>query len=1258
MSQRGPVDISVETARLLGEVRDALRRQGPGDWRLPDILDRIQEAAAGQATFKPVADTVRLALEQTRYLETALTEALETLEKLEVQRVRFSAGWWTERREEIRRALQQNPLAGFEPWVRTFAEALVAWEFGVREELLKHTLPLPGEYAGLPELFAEAIESVREARYADPRVFEMLTCLLSQPGVSFPALDDGLRAALLVFRGRIHLHDMGNPDSALTDFEAARRLAPQDPLPIAALGGHRWVLGDRRGAEGYFQQAVLIAPDQPYGHLGFGLCAEDGEEWDSAREYFGRAAELVRSTRDPVAAFGRLRSPASGLAYLCLGELLQSEEPDIALAALEKALAVGVRGAGRYPERVAHRLKADVLGSLGREEEAARAYVEAAEGFHWDGQSRMAEELLLKARELASERPDIGWELADVYLVLSYEVSDKKEKSEHIHAGIRTWDENARHAFPADAYYWAYLTRARLAEQEASMIEAGDWRRRAELFGQAITFVERSLILKEDRALSWALLARYYREFLLQRNELAASERAMKIDRLHSNDQVIEERIIALANAHDILEAESLLEGRFDPEHNPWSKCVLAYLRLHSGAYREAIRLAEEAEKDAEEEPELWQLVVLANALDLNGERERAIGVWRRAHERADSSESADLRGYAACKLGRYGEAIAALQPLAEDPFQRAAACRNLTLCNMLQGDWRTAEKYLAKSVEWSRASDLQDWLHEDLGPSWVRDRIPDDIYTRFEKRVKARLEVPPPTEEEEIRRAMGEFHTDGADESWVRIGLEASLARLAASAGRASEAAAIYQRLMSLQRGPGTELAPFKEGQRALRSQVDQLRAEADSKTQSGRTEDALEILETALYFAEAAGAADWVASLESRVGYVHFMRDRRAAAREHFAVALRTSQVNGAAVGEACRPLIDRPRRYFELRDDWEQWRKTIEPGLQSVLGDAIGSLSRYLDVRFRLGEGGELYPVATPIAIELSSNLIPEDTSLEAWPFLGIYIPELRTSLERDTGVRIPGIRVRQGDDSLLPDSFIVLVNEVPLVMEHVPASDSSDPMRGVAYRLGEILRRNLSDFLGLEETGNLISQWQEDTETNALIQATLPNLATRILFTRVLRALVRELVPVKRPRELLEAVQETGLSDHPGACVDAVRLRLRDLLPGNEPNALRLRLPEELEEAMAIWMWADRDRWFLAAPPEEVQEWLAQLSGLLQTGGATTETPDGSTVVVTRGAHLREPLRRVLELEFPHVMTLSEEELVERSEQQLGGGGTLA
>jgi flagellar biosynthesis component FlhA len=149
--------------------------------------------------------------------------------------------------------------------------------------------------------------------------------------------------------------------------------------------------------------------------------------------------------------------------------------------------------------------------------------------------------------------------------------------------------------------------------------------------------------------------------------------------------------------------------------------------------------------------------------------------------------------------------------------------------------------------------------------------------------------------------------------------------------------------------------------------------------------------------------------------------------------------------------------------------------------------------------------------------------------------------------------------------------------------------------------------------------------------------LPTEDARLRFARLLRALVSERVPIVAWPDILAVVRENGLAHHNLTdVVGEVRLKLKAQLPGADAETARITVGEEVEARIDPWIEEQDGKRFFAIPPEDTQALLTDIRELID--GA----PDRS-VLVTRRPDLRPFIRRLVELEFPDLMVLSEEEL---------------
>jgi flagellar biosynthesis component FlhA len=108
------------------------------------------------------------------------------------------------------------------------------------------------------------------------------------------------------------------------------------------------------------------------------------------------------------------------------------------------------------------------------------------------------------------------------------------------------------------------------------------------------------------------------------------------------------------------------------------------------------------------------------------------------------------------------------------------------------------------------------------------------------------------------------------------------------------------------------------------------------------------------------------------------------------------------------------------------------------------------------------------------------------------------------------------------------------------------------------------------------------------------------------------------------------------------VRAVRCRLKPHLPGNSVRKGREFIPTCIENRVARWVVEQGSKLFLAIPPEETRALLSEFREFAQA--------HNDDAVIVREARIRPFVRRLLELEFPHIVVLSEEELLPLEEPE--------
>ncbi len=176
------------------------------------------------------------------------------------------------------------------------------------------------------------------------------------------------------------------------------------------------------------------------------------------------------------------------------------------------------------------------------------------------------------------------------------------------------------------------------------------------------------------------------------------------------------------------------------------------------------------------------------------------------------------------------------------------------------------------------------------------------------------------------------------------------------------------------------------------------------------------------------------------------------------------------------------------------------------------------------------------------------------------------------------------------------------------------------------------------MGTQDAKDLLAEWGKNQDAEALIASALPDEHAKYHFGQVLCALVREQVPITSWKDILEAFREARLTNIAvSEAVRVIRLRLKEQLPGNNPNAQSLELPMDWEDMLISGLEHKNGRIFLTLPPEETFEFLSTIRNVVKAR-------DWNLVLVTQSSEIRPFVRRLVENEFPYLMVLAQDELV--------------
>jgi type III secretion protein V len=337
-------------------------------------------------------------------------------------------------------------------------------------------------------------------------------------------------------------------------------------------------------------------------------------------------------------------------------------------------------------------------------------------------------------------------------------------------------------------------------------------------------------------------------------------------------------------------------------------------------------------------------------------------------------------------------------------------------------------------------------------------------------------------------------------------------------------------------------------------------------------------------------------------------------------------------------------------------------------------------------------KLSPSVVPIGIDLDPKLsehlgfIDEEQDDEN-ELLSVYIPQLRDALYLETGVRFPGVRVRPQVKSLPEFTFVVRINDVPVLQERIMpgyllATSSPEKLQRlavnakpiqhpiskakmslieesqkevveasgitvwnaagmVALYVAGVLRKKAKGFIGLQEVAELMERLEKAYP--ALVKEVIPKIATVPQLVNVLRRLVDENVSIRDLKTIVEALGEYGTMDGDGLYLTE---KVRSSLCGQLAYAyagLENRLPVVLldpiiEDTIQSGIVRSAHGQMLSLEPDIVRQIVQTIAGALQPMVAQGKRP-----VILTNPEIRRFVRKLVETDLPSAAVLSYDEL---------------
>ena len=367
--------------------------------------------------------------------------------------------------------------------------------------------------------------------------------------------------------------------------------------------------------------------------------------------------------------------------------------------------------------------------------------------------------------------------------------------------------------------------------------------------------------------------------------------------------------------------------------------------------------------------------------------------------------------------------------------------------------------------------------------------------------------------------------------------------------------------------------------------------------------------------------------------------------------------------------------------------------DPGHQAAESTFEERLERKAELaRQQRAVADQLSPSVVPIAVDLDPSLsralgFDSEVHDDDAELIVSYIPQLRDALYLETGVRIPGVRVRPHVQSLPADTFQIRINDVPVLRDTIPtdlwlatappsslrrlgieATPIRHPVNGaelsmvppakrdlveaagiavwntggmIALYLASVLRTRAHDFVGLHEVSDLLDRLEKAYPS--LVREVVPKVVSLQQVVEVLRRLVEERVCIRDTKTIVEALGEYGARDgDPVWLNERVRTALGRQIAhhyvGTTNRMSAVLLDPVIEDAIEAGIHHSAQGTMLTLDNEICAEILQSIAAAIEPAFESGTRP----VLLTSGK-IRRFVRKLVEVDFDQLAVLSVDEL---------------
>ena len=211
----------------------------------------------------------------------------------------------------------------------------------------------------------------------------------------------------------------------------------------------------------------------------------------------------------------------------------------------------------------------------------------------------------------------------------------------------------------------------------------------------------------------------------------------------------------------------------------------------------------------------------------------------------------------------------------------------------------------------------------------------------------------------------------------------------------------------------------------------------------------------------------------------------------------------------------------------------------------------------------------------------------------------------------------------------------------------------PLTVMLTHLSETIKKHAYELLGRSETLQLVEHLKK-TEPELVADA-IPNVVTYAVLEKILRALLKEGIPIRDLGLILEAIVDAGPSRDIDMVTEQIRGRLSRTITHRFCDNGQLRvvtLDAEVEKKILASLTKNEQGIYLALTPDIMQQIMTQMGELRKKFQELSQTP-----VVLTSQVIRIYLSRMISQFYPDVYVLSFNEITSNVQIQAIGNITL-